>query len=127
MKLFNLIIFLSSFLLLSGCGTSKIIIIENSKITFDISKINEEGLIGDSNSWRSLDYEFCIPKGEKYEQEVKEIDPSIMIHLNSKGRINCSKQENLCIGNTHQKNFDSILFRLAGLDYVKRIDRCFYE
>ncbi len=97
------------------------------KITFDINKINDDGLTGPPEGLVSVDYEFCIPAGKDYAEEVKRIDPSAVIHESSSGRIGCSPEEYLCIGNTHQKDFRAVLCRLAGLTYVRRIDMCFWE
>ncbi|MCP3931704.1 MAG: hypothetical protein GY705_21695 [Bacteroidetes bacterium] len=98
-----------------------------AKITFNIDVLNEEGLQGSPDGLRSLDYEFCIPANEAYEKEVKQIDPSVKIQRQSKGRINCSEAEYLCIGTTYQKKYKKVLFQLASLEYVKKIDECFYE
>ncbi|HQO58623.1 MAG TPA: hypothetical protein PLT76_07875 [Candidatus Omnitrophota bacterium] len=97
------------------------------KITFDISKCNDEGLSGPPDGLVALSYEFCIPAGNDYIQEVKAIDPTVEIYEGSSGRIGCSPEEYLCIGNTHQKDFKAVLYRLAALLYVKRIDQCFWE
>jgi hypothetical protein len=58
---------------------------------------------------------------------VKTIDPTVKFFAQSPGRIGCGKDENLCIGSTHQKDFRKILQRLAELMYVQRIDQSFFE
>jgi hypothetical protein len=97
------------------------------KITFDINKINNEGLCGPKDSLVSVDYEFCIPGSTSYVEEIIEIDPTVIIHKDSSGRIGCSQEEYLCIGNTLQKDFKDVLSKLASLTYIRRIDRCFWE
>ncbi len=97
------------------------------KITFDPSLLNDEGLYGPPGGLRSLDYEFCIPTKEVYVEQVRKIDRSLVVHKKAKGRIACSQQEYLCIGNTHQSNFREVLAQLAALDYIKKIDQTFYE
>ena len=96
------------------------------KITFDLSTISPEGLIGSGDGLRSLSYEFCIPKNAQYVAEVQKIDPEINLS-NSRGRIGCTANQYLCIGETHQKNWYEILISIAQLDYVQRIDQFFGE
>lgn len=95
------------------------------KISFDWSKLSNEGLTPESNV--SLSYEFCIPATEEHWAEVRSIDPSVEIFPHSKGRIGCRSDQSLCIGNTHQSNWRSILLEIAELAYVERIDRVFWE
>ena len=59
--------------------------------------------------------------------EVREIDPSIQVFAKSKGRIGCGPGEYLCVGSTHQPGFQTVLFKLASLPYVRRIDQAFFE
>jgi hypothetical protein len=97
------------------------------KIAFDLAEFDETGLYGPADGKRSLDYEFCIPQGEPYQQEVMAIDPSLRLLPDSAGRIGCTDTETLAIGNTHQENFQMILLELANLDYVERIQRVDWE
>lgn len=97
------------------------------KITFDVNNINKDGLYGPPDGLRALDYEFCIPATDAAEAEVKQIDPTVKFHKNSPGRAGCSEEEYLCIGTTHQKDFRSVLAKLAALDYIRQIDQSFYE
>ncbi len=76
---------------------------------------------------RSLDYEFCIPADPQLAAQVKAIDPTIVIHAGSKGRIKCSREEYLCLGSTHQPEFRTVLLKLAALPFVKQINQCFFE
>ncbi len=99
----------------------------HQKITFDLQKLNEQGLYGHSGGWRSVDYEFCIPAEKRCIVEVKNIDATVVVYKSSSGRIGCSEVEYLCIGNTRQENFKAVLVRLAGLEYIDRIDRCVWE
>jgi len=98
-----------------------------SKITFNLEHLNENGLYGPPGGLRALHYEFCIPGNPAHEAQVRQIDPSIQIFSTSPGRIGCAKGEYLCIGSTYQPNFKTILFKLANLAYVKRIDQAFFE
>ena len=97
------------------------------KITFDISILDEDGLYGPPDGKRALAYEFCIPDTVRNRTEVEWIDPTITFFAESPGRIGCGKDESLCIGTTHQQDFEKILRRLAELIYVQRIDQCFFE
>jgi hypothetical protein len=96
------------------------------KITFDLSAISPEGLIGNQQSLRSVGYEFCIPAQPDARKEVKAIDPTVQFSR-SRGRIGCQKHQYLCIGETHQPEWKTVLLKLAELDYVKRIDRFWGE
>lgn len=96
------------------------------KINFDLSQISSAGLIGPPNGLRSLSYEFCIPATDKYLNEVRSISPDIQISK-SRGRIGCTKDQYLCIGETHAPQWREILMAIAKLDYVQRIDQFFGE
>lgn len=99
----------------------------SSKITFDLTALNEEGLTGEPNGRRALAYEFCIPATSAGRTEVAAIDSAIRFACGSPGRIDCSSDECLCIGSSHQPDFRTVLRRLAELPYVERIDPCFFE
>ncbi len=96
------------------------------KINFDLSQISPDGLIGPPNGLRSLSYEFCIPATEKHLNEVRSINSAIQISR-SPGRIGCTKNQYLCIGETHTPQWREILLAIAKLDYVQRIDQFFGE
>jgi len=98
----------------------------SDKITFDLSAISPEGLIGDKNSLRSVGYEFCIPAQPDTRKEVKAIDPTVQFSR-SRGRIGCQNHQYLCIGETHQPEWKAVLLKLAELDYVKKIDQFWGE
>jgi hypothetical protein len=98
-----------------------------SKITFDLSRLNDQGLYGPPDGLRALNYEFCIPADPQLAAQVKAIDPTSVIHAGSQGRSKCSREEYLCIGSTHQPGFRTVLLNLAGLPFVKRINQCFFE
>ena len=96
------------------------------KITFDWSAISPAGLIGNQQSLRSVGYEFCIPAQADTVKAVKAIDPTVQFSR-SRGRIGCQSNQYLCIGETHQPDWKAVLLKLAGLNYVKRIDRFWGE
>lgn len=100
---------------------------ETPVIRFDLSRLGDNGLYGPPDGLRSLDYEFCIPSGEPYAGEVRAIDPSARFHAGSPGRIGCTGEQSLVLGNTHQPGFREILQKLAALPYVTRIDQAFFE
>jgi hypothetical protein len=97
------------------------------KITFDLSRLDKNGLLGPPNGKRALSYEFCIPNTEEHKAEVKRIDSTAQFMPGSPGRIRCDKNECLCVGSTHQKDFKGVLKNLADLEYVKRINESFFE
>ena len=96
-------------------------------ITFDLERINEDGLEGPPDGLRSVMYEFCIPADSASAAEVGAIDPSLEFYATSPGRIGCTGTQTLCIGSTHQADWRTILERLAALEYVTRIDETFWE
>ncbi|TSC87949.1 MAG: hypothetical protein G01um101416_264 [Microgenomates group bacterium Gr01-1014_16] len=97
------------------------------KITFDLTEIDENGLIGPPDRKVSEDYEFCIPHEDQYLQEIKKINQNIKCHYGSEGRVGCTDAEYLCIGNTGFKDFRNILCKLSTLGYIDRIDRTLWE
>lgn len=120
--------FSSALLALMACHTSKVQPTPEQlqKIRFNLSELDEEGLLGPEGGKVALDYEFCIPRREEYRKEVENIDPSLKVQ-EAPGRIGCGREEYLCLGNTHQENFKEILYRLAQLEYVDRIEQAFFE
>jgi len=99
----------------------------SSKIAFDIAALDEDGLTGPSGGRRALSYEFCIPDDPDKRSEVRAVDPTVTVHSGSSGRIGCTDGEALCIGSTHQPGFRTVLAGLSQLDYVHRIEQCFFE
>ena len=110
-----------------GLAEERVGVNPRSKITFDLEHLNEQGLYGPPDGLRALHYEFCIPADPGLEAQVRRIDPTIQIFTTSPGRIGCTEEEYLCIGNTHQPNFKAVLLNLAKLPQVKRIDQAFFE
>lgn len=100
---------------------------DNPIIRFDLSRLNDDGLYGPPDGLRALDYEFCIPSGKKHVREIKAIDPSATVYPRSTGRIGCTSDQSLVIGNTRQPDFRTILKALAAQPYVTRIDQSFFE
>ncbi|MDX2241015.1 MAG: hypothetical protein NW224_10065 [Leptolyngbyaceae cyanobacterium bins.302] len=93
-----------------------------NKITFDLSQISSEGLVGSGDGLRSLSYEFCIPANLQSLAEVKAIDSTFQ-HSRSPGRIRCTQEQYLVIGETHKSNWRTILTQLTQLNYIQRIDQ----
>jgi hypothetical protein len=98
-----------------------------SKIKFNLSKIDKDGLVGPENGKRAVAYEFCIPGGETSVKEVQGIDPTIEITRGARGRVGCTPEQALAIGSTHQKNFADVLTKLSMLPYVKEIREAVFE
>jgi len=98
-----------------------------TKITFDLTELDEDGLRGPPTGKVSVSYEFCIPDTPECRRQVKTIDPSVRFSSGSRGRIGCTKSQCLCIGGTHQPHFRTVLQQLAALPYIERIDQCFFE
>ena len=97
------------------------------KVEFDLAQLDAEGLRGPADGKVAVSYEFCIPNTDECKARVKAIDPTVQFMPGSRGRIGAGKQECLCIGSTHQKNFRQVLQALANLPYVARIIECHFE
>ena len=74
-----------------------------------------------------MSYEFCIPANERYAAEVERIDPTVELMRGSRGRIGCTKNQYLCVGQTGQPGYRQVLERLVGLDYTSRIVESTFE
>ena len=95
----------SFFLLLStfgGCAShvsrnqTKDVILKKINIK-RLHELNSQGLYGPPDGLRALSYEFCIPREQKYVDEIKRIDKSVKISLHSSGRIGCTDKQYLCL------------------------------
>lgn len=113
-------------LLCTGCAYHSAAPTE-TVLKLDLSGLDSEGLRGPPGGKVALAYEFCIPNTDSARMDVQRIDPSLQLMPNSPGRIGCGKDQCLCIGSTHQKNFRKILSDLASLPYVNEIRRCDFE
>ena len=98
-----------------------------AKVTFDLARLNTDGLQGPPDGLRTLSYEFCIPDGRQYKEQVSKIDPLVTYMCGSPGRIGCPEDECLCIGDTHRPGWRDSLRGLAELPYIDRIDESFFE
>lgn len=107
-----------------GCSNKQLTTTDTSKIGFDFSKIDAAGL---RNGEVSLDYEYCIPADEKALKKVQDIDPKVKLMKTSKGRIGCTKEQWLCISNTHDPEWKEKLMAIAALDFVERMEETVWE
>ncbi len=96
-------------------------------IRFDVSQLDDEGLMGPPDGLRALSYEFCIPASEARVKEVEAIDSTVAIQRSSPGRIGCGEAEYLAIAHTHQPGFREVLDRLSRLPYVNEIQEAHFE
>ena len=92
-----------------------------AKVGLDLSRLDGQGLAGPPDGKVALGYEFCIPAGAAYADEVRSIDPSLELMPGSRGRLGCGPGEVLCVGSTHQPDWRGVLGRLAALAYVDSI------
>ena len=97
------------------------------KVHIHFKNIDENGLSGPSDGKVAVNYEFCLPQVEKYWKAVRRIDPSAQKQPAGKGRIGCTSQQWLIIGSTHQPRYQRVLYELASLPYVTRIEETFWE
>jgi hypothetical protein len=98
-----------------------------TKVTFDLELMNDDGLIGPPTGLHSVMYEFCIPADRASAAEVRAIDPSVKMYSVSPGRVGCTGDQVLCIGETHQPGWRTVLEQLSMLEYIDRIDQSFAE
>jgi len=96
------------------------------KIKLDFKQLDAEGLTGPPKGKVAMNYEFCIPSEEKFWRQVHKIDATAQKNA-GKGRIACKDSQWLVIGSTHQKNYQRVLFQLASLPYLERIEPTFWE
>jgi len=97
------------------------------KVEIDLAQLDADGLRGPPDGKVSISYEFCIPNTAHCMDQVKAIDQTVQFMPGSRGRIGASKQQCLCIGSTHQKDYTKVLRSLAELPYVERIIECHFE
>lgn len=96
------------------------------KIKLDFKQLDANGMTGPPKGKVAMNYEFCIPAEDKYWRQVHKID--VTTKKNSgKGRVGCKDSQWLIVGSTHQKNYQYVLFQLALLPYVERIEQTFWE
>jgi len=98
-----------------------------NKVAVNLSKLDEDGLAGPANGKVAVNYEFCIPASDKHWKSVQKIDSTAQKMAGSPGRIGCEKQSWLIVGSTHQPNHKRVIYDLASLDYVVRIQETFWE
>jgi hypothetical protein len=98
-----------------------------SKIKIDFKNLDAEGLSGPVSGKVAVHYEFCIPNDDQHWKIVQAIDPTVQKHPGSSGRVGCGGSTGLVIGSTHQKNYRRVLYNLASLTFVERIEETFWE
>lgn len=96
------------------------------KIKLDFKELDAEGMTGPASGKVAVNYEFCIPADEKLWKQVQKIDKSAQKNA-GKGRVGCKENQWLVIGATNQKNYQRVLFQLASLPFVERIEPVFWE
>lgn len=97
-----------------------------AKIKLDFKTLDAEGLAGPPKGKVAVNYEFCIPAVNSNWKAVQKIDPSAQKNA-GKGRVGCKENQWLVVGNTHQKNYQRVLYQLACLPFVDRIEPTFWE
>ncbi|TNE57824.1 MAG: hypothetical protein EP344_10730 [Bacteroidetes bacterium] len=98
-----------------------------AKIQMNFSQIDSNGLAGSGNGKVAVNYEFCIPAHKRYWSQVRKIDTTAIRMPTATGRIGCSDEEWLIIGSTHQPGYLQVLYQLAGLAYIRKIEETYWE
>ena len=114
-------------LMRDSAGASVSVPGSESKIRFDLDRVDGDGLQGPPDGLRALHYEYCIPDRPEAIREVTAIDPMLQIQRGSPGRVGCGTGELLCLGHTHQPGYRAVLERLAALPFVAEIHEAFFE
>lgn len=97
------------------------------KIQFNFKKIDQDGLSGPIGGKVAVNYEFCLPMEENYWKKVQKIDKTAQKYTGSGGGIGCGKDRWLIIGSTHQPNYLRVLYELAELPYIEKIQETYWE
>lgn len=98
-----------------------------NKVHVNFKQLDKEGLRGPTGGKVAVNYEYCIPSNEKYWQKVQQIDKTAQKYAGSRGRIGCQQDQWLLIGTTHQPGYQRVLYELASLPFIDRIDETFWE
>jgi hypothetical protein len=101
-------------------------LIQSAKIQFDLSELDDEGLIGPPDGKVAISYEFCIPKRRSSRAKVEKIDPSIKFFSQSQGRVKCNETQYLCIGSSSPGGA-RVITKIADLNFVDVIARTYFE
>jgi len=96
------------------------------KVKIDFSRLDAAGLSGPDGGKTAANYEFCIPRNTEKWKIVQKIDSTIQKN-DGRGRIGCADTQWLVIGSTNQKNYRRVLYQLASLEFVNRIEETFWE
>lgn len=96
------------------------------KIKIDFKQLDPEGLAGKGTGKVVMNYEFCIPADKKNWKTIQKIDRTAQRNT-GKGRVGCKDNQWLVVGSTHQKNYQRVIFQLASLPFVERIQEVFWE
>ena len=97
-----------------------------AKVGLDLADVDENGLRGPADGKVSVAFEFAIPDGAKFREEVRAVAPGVRFMPGSRGRVGAAPGECLCVGETGP-GFREMLGALAELPYVKRIIPCVFE
>lgn len=103
----------------SSCAPASILDspeIADQKITFDLTEIDENGLMGPPDGRVLIAYIFYIPVLESNQKEVASIDPSV--------RFFRREDYYQCIGSGGSPK---VIRKLARLPYIKKINRFYGE
>src|SRR5215213_2047493 len=57
------------------------------KVTFGLTQIDDTGLTGSDDGRVAISYEFCIPATQAAQDEVRQIDATVVFQPGARGRI----------------------------------------
>ncbi len=97
------------------------------KIHLDFSQIDPDGRTGPPGGKVVVNYEFCVPAQEKFWKTVQKIDSTVIRQAGTSGRIGCGKGQCLIIGSTAQPKYRRVLYELASLPFVPKIEQTYWE
>ena len=108
----------------SGCRTG-----EDAAFRMKINgmpALDERGLQGPPDGLRTWAYEFCIPDRQACREAVLRIEPDLKLCSRAPGRARCGAGLLLCIGETGP-DWKKTLSKLAALEWIEKIQPCYYE
>ena len=89
-------------------------------VEFNLRQLDPQGN-RPSSGFQPLTYEFCVPANPNATGGVESIDRTVRCHPGVPGRIGCLPNQALCVGNTGQSNWASVLAELSNEPFVRRI------
>lgn len=89
-------------------------------VQFDLNQVDAQGTRPKAG-FQPLTYEMCVPNDPGATGGIESIDRTARCHPGVPGRAGCRPDQALCVGNTGQPNWFSVLSALSNEPFVRRI------